>query len=273
MSFPNYSSNTDRKRFFSKPLKDYVPNCHFLCTVTPLETATLPCAYTKPVCVISVSLLEEVRIVLLGTNADVKASCGNTILGQKVFSESLPPCNLFKSHDGMVLERRVVVINTPDLLDLILSPEELDMRRLFYLAYPGPHALLLVLKPGTFTDLERGVLKLINNIFGAGASEYVIVIFMHEEQMEYMSTEDSDNVSRAIESLQKACRQPHHHLQRNGDQLEVQKLMEGIEKMVEENGGHHLKISGDSKPAEKKETIRDNHQRSNTLPLGKSLKL
>lgn len=251
----------------------YVPNCHFLCTVTPLETATLPCAYTKPVCVISVSLLEEVRIVLLGTNADVKASCGNTILGQKVFSESLPPCNLFKSHDGMVLERRVVVINTPDLLDLILSPEELDMRRLFYLAYPGPHALLLVLKPGTFTDLERGVLKLINNIFGAGASEYVIVIFMHEEQMEYMSTEDSDNVSRAIESLQKACRQPHHHLQRNGDQFEVQKLMEGIEKMVEENGGHHLKISDDSKPAEKKETIRDNHQRSNTLPLGKSLKL
>ncbi|XP_067219734.1 uncharacterized protein [Chanodichthys erythropterus] len=210
---------------------------------------------------------EEVRIVLLGSSSDVKASCGNTILGQKVFSESLPPCNLFESHDGMVLERRVVVINTPDLLDLILSPEELDMRRLFYLAYPGPHALLLVLKPGTFTDLERGVLKLINNIFGAGASEYVIVIFMHEEQMEYMSLEDSDNISRAIESLQKACRQPHHHLQRNGDQFEVQKLMEGIEKMVEENGGHHLKISDDSKPAEKKETIRDNHQRSNTLPL------
>lgn len=50
-----------------------------------------------------------------------------------------------------------------------------------------------------------------------------------------MSTEDSDNVSRAIESLQKACRQPHHHLQRNGDQLEVQKLLESIEKMVEEN--------------------------------------
>lgn len=82
-----------------------------------------------------------------------------------------------------------------------------------------------------------------------------------------MSTEDSDNVSRAIESLQKACRQQHHHLQRNGDQLEVQKLLESIEKMVEENGGHHLRISDDSKPAEKKETI---IQRSNTLPLGKS---
>ncbi|XP_048030613.1 uncharacterized protein LOC125257932 [Megalobrama amblycephala] len=216
-----------------------------------------------------VSLLEEeVRIVLLGTNADVKASCGNTILRQKVFSESLLPCSLFESHDGMVLERRVVVINTPDLLDLILSPEELDMRRLFYLAYPGPHALLLVLKPGTGSrDLERGVLKLINNIFGAGASEYVIVIFMHEEQMEYMSTEDSDNVSRAIESLQKTCRQPHHHLQRNGDQSEVQKLLESIEKMVEENGDHHLKISDELRPAEKKETVRDNHQRSNTLPL------
>lgn len=78
--------------------------------------------------------------MLLGSNADVKASCGNTILGQKVFSESQPPCNLFERHDGIVLERCVVMINTPNLLDLILSPEEHDMRRLFYLAYPGPQA-------------------------------------------------------------------------------------------------------------------------------------
>lgn len=228
----------------------YSTKMSFLCTNTPLGTVTLLLTYTKPVCVISVFLgKDELRIVLLGSNADVKAFCGNTILGKKVFSESPSHWNLFEWHDGMVLERCVMVINTPDLLDPIHCPEKQDMERFFDLAYPGPHALLLVLKPGTFTDLEKEALKLINIVFGAGASEYVIIVFMHEEQ-EYASNEDSDNVNRVVESIQQTCRCPHHHLQKNGDQSEVQKLLESIEKMLEENGGHHLKIPDEPRPGE-----------------------
>ncbi|KAK2898945.1 hypothetical protein Q8A67_010363 [Cirrhinus molitorella] len=186
---------------------------------------------------------EEMRIVLLGSHADVKASCGNTIFGRKLFSESPSSLDLFERHDGKVLERRVVVINTPDLFNPALSPQDKDTRRSFHLLCPEPHALLLVLKSGTFTDLEKDAFKHINNIFGAGASEYVIVVFMHEEQ-KYMSIKDSESVK----SLLQTSRRPHHHLQRNGDQSQVQKLLESIEKMVKENGGHHLKISKQSKP-------------------------
>ncbi|KAI2661373.1 GTPase IMAP family member 4 [Labeo rohita] len=185
------------------------------------------------------------RIVLLGSHADVKASCGNTIFGRKVFSElpsSLDSLHLFERHDGKVLERHVVVITAPDLFNPTLSPEKQDLRRRFHLFCPVPHALLLVLKSGTFTKQDRDAFKLINIIFGAGASEYVIVVFMHEEQ-EYMSVIDSD--SESVKSLLQSSRRPHHHLQKNGDQSQVQKLLESIEKMVEENGGHHLKISVD----------------------------
>lgn len=214
-----------------------------MCTNIPLGTVTLQSTYTKPVCVISVSLGKtKMRIVLLGSYADVKAFCGNTILGAKVFSESPSHLNSFEWHDGMVLERCVMVINTPDLLDPIHCRKQQDMERFFDLAYPGPHALLLVLKPGTFTDPEKEALKLIDIVFGAGASAYVIIVFMHEEQ-EYASDED-------VESLQQTCRCPHHHLQKNGDQSEVQKLLESIEKMLEENGGHHLKIPDESRPGE-----------------------
>lgn len=188
---------------------------------------------------------EEMRIVLLGSHADVKASCGNTIFGRKVFSElpsSLDSLHLFERHDGKVLERHVVVITAPDLFNPTFSPEKQDLRRRFHLFCPVPHALLLVLKSGTFTKQDRDAFKLINIIFGAGASEYVIVVFMHEEQ-EYMSVIDSD--SESVKSLLQSSRRPHHHLQKNGDQSQVQKLLESIEKMVEENGGHHLKISVD----------------------------
>lgn len=130
---------------------------------------------------ISVSVIkEDLRIVMLGSHADVKALCGNTILGRKAFLESLSSLHSFERHDGIVLKRRVVVINTPDLLNPALSPEEQDVKKLFHLSGPGPHALLLVLKPQIFTDLEKDALKHINIIFGVGASEYVIVVLMHE---------------------------------------------------------------------------------------------
>ncbi|XP_016101057.1 trichohyalin-like [Sinocyclocheilus grahami] len=150
----------------------------------------------------------------------------------------------------MVLERRLVVTNAPDLFSPALSPEEQDVRGHFHLSRPEPHALLLVLKSGTFTEQDRDALKLINVTFGEGASEYVIVVFMHEEQ-EYVSTKDSDTES--VKSLLKTSRRPHHHLQRNGDQSQVQKLLGSIEKMVEENGGHQLKITEEPRPFQMKE--------------------
>lgn len=200
----------------------------------------------KPVHVIPVSVIkEEMRIVMLGSHADVKSSCGNTIFGREVFSETPSSLHLFEKHDGMVLEIRVVVINTPDLFNPALSPEEQDLKRRFRLICAEPHALLLVLKPGTFTEQDRDALKLIDIIFGAGASEYVIVIFMHKEQ-EYMSVKVSG--SESVKSLLQNRRLPHHHLQENGDQSQVEKLLKSIEKMVEENGGHHFKISDDPRP-------------------------
>lgn len=210
---------------------------------------------------------EELRVVLLGPNADVKASCGNTIFGQKVFSESPSSLHLFESHDGMVLERHVVVINTPDLFNPALFPEEQDLKRCFRLSCPEPHALLLVLKSGTFTELEKDAFKLINIIFGAGVSEYMIVVFMHEEQ-EYVSDKDSETDKRSVKFLLQNSRQPHHYLQGNGDQSQVQKLLESIEKMVEKNGGHHLKISDDPRPLMKKDTF---FQTSNKIQKSKSL--
>lgn len=181
--------------------------------------------------------------MLLGSHTDVKASCGNTILGRQVFSESPSSHRLFEKYAGL---NSLKVINTPDLLELALFSEEDNVRRFFHLTYPGPHALLLVLKSGTFTEQDKDALKLINIIFGAGASEYVIVVFMCESQMEYMSANDSDIGSRAVESLLQTCRQPHHHLQKTGAQSQVQKLLESIETMLEEKGGHYLKIPEES---------------------------
>uniref|UniRef100_A0A8C1M8Q0 AIG1-type G domain-containing protein n=1 Tax=Cyprinus carpio TaxID=7962 RepID=A0A8C1M8Q0_CYPCA len=201
---------------------------------------------------ISVSVIkEDLRIVMLGSHADVKALCGNTILGRKAFLESLSSLHSFERHDGIVLKRRVVVINTPDLLN----------PKLFHLSGPGPHALLLVLKPQIFTDLEKDALKHINIIFGVGASEYVIVVLLLEE---YVSVKELDSTDRSLKFLLQFCRRPRYHLQKNGNPSQVQNLLEIIEKMVEKNGGNPMKISEDTRPFLMT-------KEPNKMPLGKSL--
>ncbi|XP_057183995.1 putative autophagy-related protein 11 isoform X3 [Triplophysa rosa] len=184
---------------------------------------------------------EERRIVLLGSHTDAKVSCGNIILGEKLFLGSPSAPRLFERQNGRKLKKNLIVINSPDFLDLAYYSEEKDMKECFLLVNPGPHALLLVLKPDTFTDQERDALKLIDIIFGSGASEFVIVVFMHEDQMSDR-TEYFDNNRRAMESLQ-TCRRPPHHLKKNGDPSQVQNLLESIEKMVIDNGGSYLEIS------------------------------
>lgn len=202
--------------------------------------------------------------MLLGAHTDAKASCGNIILGQEVFSESQA-----ERYSGRVFNRRLMVINTPNLNDLALFSDEHDMRRCFHMVYPGPHALLLVLKPGTFTYHERDTLKLINIIFGAGASEFVIVVFIHEDDLEYVSVIDStDNDEIAEESLSNTCKWPKHHLKKKGNQTQVEKLLESIENMVEENGGHYLKIpeEKETRPTGETNTV---YQTSTNQSLGK----
>ncbi|KAK2892547.1 hypothetical protein Q8A67_012535 [Cirrhinus molitorella] len=190
---------------------------------------------------------QERRIILLGSHKDVKAACGNTILEQQVFSESPSSQHMFDKNVG--LKGRLMVINTPDLLDLALFSEENNVRKFFHLSYPGPHSLLLVLKPGTYTEQDKDALKLIDVLFGAGASEYVLVVFMCENQMEYASIKE-------VESLLLSCRQPHHYLLKKGGQRQVQKLLESIEKMLEENGGHYLKNPEESYVTRKMDIIR-----------------
>ncbi|XP_043092012.1 GTPase IMAP family member 4-like [Puntigrus tetrazona] len=158
-------------------------------------------------------------------------------------------------HAGLVSKTRLIVINTPDLLDLALSSEEEDVRKCFRLAYPGPHVLLLVLKPGTFTEQDSEALKLINIIFGVGSLEYMIAVFMCENQMEYLSTDSYDVGSNVVESLLQTCRQPIHHLQKKGGQLQVQKLLDSIEKMLEENGGHFFKIPEELQSVKETDTV------------------
>ncbi|KAJ8345294.1 hypothetical protein SKAU_G00294870 [Synaphobranchus kaupii] len=55
---------------------------------------------------------------------------------------------------------------------------------------PGPHAILLVLQIGRFTEEEQRSVELIQNIFQSDAAQYTILIFTHADKLKRESFQD-----------------------------------------------------------------------------------
>ncbi|KAK9540242.1 hypothetical protein VZT92_002707 [Zoarces viviparus] len=97
--------------------------------------------------------MSELRVVLLGNSWSERSSVWNFILGEtRINTEEEPDqCLTFR---GELKEKKIVLINTPDLLHPNISEDKLrqHVQHCVRLSYPGPHVFLLVLQPEDFTE-------------------------------------------------------------------------------------------------------------------------
>ncbi|XP_023255270.1 GTPase IMAP family member 8-like, partial [Seriola lalandi dorsalis] len=98
--------------------------------------------------------VSELRVVLLGNSWSERSSVGNFILGETVFNKA-PECCVRIS--GPVEEKKIVVINTPDLLHPNITEHKLTefIQDCVNVSDPGPHVFLLVLQPEDFTEEHK----------------------------------------------------------------------------------------------------------------------
>lgn len=132
------------------------------------------------------------------------------------------------------------MIDTPDVF-YNTQEENLssEIKRSISLASPGVHAVLYVLPLTTFTDQEADYVSLCKGSFGEEAFRFTVVLFTHGDKLSNKAVETVIEENSKLQGIVNECGGRYHVLNNNdhSNRDQVTRLLEKIDRMIEENDG------------------------------------
>uniref|UniRef100_A0A8C7GZZ7 Plectin-like n=1 Tax=Oncorhynchus kisutch TaxID=8019 RepID=A0A8C7GZZ7_ONCKI len=192
----------------------------------------------------------ELRLVLLGTIGCGKTLSGDTLLGQSSSgspSSSSSSPRLCQLRPGASEGRRLTVVEAPRWYwsgGHMEAGVRKETERALELAAPGPHAFLLLVPVGQFTEVEHRVPAELEEVFGEGVLKHTLVLFtcgdylMGQGAGQYLEGEDP-----GLREVIDRCGGQYHVLnnRRPQDREQVRELLEKVENMVQKNRGCYIR--------------------------------
>uniref|UniRef100_A0A096M2K5 AIG1-type G domain-containing protein n=1 Tax=Poecilia formosa TaxID=48698 RepID=A0A096M2K5_POEFO len=132
--------------------------------------------------------VSELRLILLGDSWSEKSRIANSILGAPAFNTEEQP-DFSMSVYEMIWKKKLVLINTPDLLHPRIPEAELKehVELCVSLSDPGPHLFLLVVQPEGFTNEQEKRFCKVLELFSDQAFGHSVVLISKSKQKETLN--------------------------------------------------------------------------------------
>ena len=178
------------------------------------------------------------RVVLLGNSWSQRSSVGNFILGENKFDPEVEPLVYPRVCSAVLNEKRIVLINTPDLPSP--SSDSTTLWRCLIgcttASDPGPHVFLLVLQPEDFTEEHYMKLNMFLQLCCYQSFDHSLVLIStpREESPGFMETYRQQP---PLKNMIKDCQ--YRYLWQKD--LELPELLTRLGQVVKENNGEYCK--------------------------------